>query len=91
MSTLFPNVRCVACKRLKHIILLQMVEKDDTYTYIATELCDCNVEQWLNKKELHKEVWSKQAAGFVQNILSGLNYMHTLKKPILHKDIKVYI
>ena len=31
--------------------------------------------------------WSKQAAGFVKDILSGLDHMH--QRRILHKDIKV--
>ena len=69
-----------------------MVEEDEKYTYIATQLCDCTVKEWLEKKEvteLNEKDWSKQAAGFVQDMLSGLAYMHS--KGIVHKDLKVQI
>ena len=71
-----------------------MVDKDkDKYSYIATELCDFTVEQWLEQtevKELPEKDRSKKVTHLVKGLLRGLDYMHTSKPcKILHRDIKV--
>ena len=69
-----------------------MVETDTVgYCYIAMELCDFTVEEWLQQKHVKEEKdWSKKAAHLVEGLLSGLKYMHTLEPDnILHGDLKV--
>ena len=70
-----------------------MVEPDthSLYSYIAMELCDFTVKEWLKQTHVQEEKdWSKKAVHLVEGLLSGLKYMHTSGPySILHVDLKV--
>ena len=75
--------------------MFQMVEEDrlDRYSYIATELCDFTIEQWIEQPEVKamaEKDWSKQASALLEGFLCGLDHMHTHKPhSIVHRDLKV--
>ena len=67
-----------------------MRDKDKDFTYIATELCDHRLDEWLKEVDLHPPgEWGPTASGLTKDLLSGLAYLHSRNPKILHRDVKV--
>ena len=66
-----------------------MVEDDGHgFTYIATELCEYTLNEWLdNERKAKGKTWSKHTPSLVKDVLSGLSFLK--RKDILHRDLKV--
>ena len=74
------------------VILCQMNEDDKVFKYIATDLYDYTLSEWLNTNEakrLSDEAWMETAAVLIKDLLQALEYLHTREEPILHRDLKV--
>jgi AP2-associated kinase len=55
---------------------------------ILMELCEeGTLLQWINKQT--KDIPEKQIIYIMNQIAQGLNCMHSLKKPIAHRDLKI--
>ena len=70
-----------------HIMSVKELMHDSDKYYVATELCEGGeLFQHLVDYGTFSE---KKAAKVVKQILSALNYMHTMKpNPIVHRDLK---
>ena len=67
-----------------------MFEEDNDFTYIAYELCDYTLQEWLSKDDLHhSEEWGPTALVLIKDLLCSLAYLHSRDPKILHRDIKV--
>ena len=65
-----------------------MAEYDKDFTYIACQLSDYTLDEWLRKEELHPPGnWADTAARLTKDLLCGLHHLHSGK--ILHRDLKV--
>jgi calcium-dependent protein kinase len=73
---------------LDHINLTKIFEilEDDEYLYIITEYCQGeDLMTFLIKRKTISENLVKI---IIKQLLQGINYLHTLKIPIIHKDIR---
>jgi len=70
-----------------------MIDKDKDFTYIATELCDHRLDEWLKEVDLpgvHPPGhWGPTSSGLIKDLLGGLAYLHSRNPKILHRDVKV--
>jgi len=69
-----------------HVVKLHHSEKSKQFLYLVMEFCDGgDIESYIRKKgALQREM----CLGFMQNIAEAVEYMHTRKHPILHRDLK---
>ena len=60
------------------------------YSYIATELCDFTIGQWIEQPQvtdLNERDWSKKASTLLKGFLCGLDHMHMHN--FVHSNLKV--
>ena len=62
-----------------------MVDEDEEFIFIALNLYDFTLDDWIKKKG----VTSEQACDLVEGLLKGLEYLHGME--MLHRDLKVSV
>ncbi|KAI0242889.1 Serine/threonine-protein kinase/endoribonuclease IRE1, partial [Lamellibrachia satsuma] len=92
-AAVFEDVKSREKERVESNVLPfnLMNEDDKVFKYIATDLYDYTLSEWLNTNEakrLSDEAWMETAAVLIKDLLQALEYLHTREEPILHRDLK---
>ncbi|XP_073013970.1 probable serine/threonine-protein kinase WNK6 [Typha latifolia] len=77
-------------KSLKHSNILKFYtswidDKEKTVNIITELFTSGSLRQYRRK---HKKVDMKAVKGWARQILTGLNYLHSQKPPVIHRDLK---
>ena len=67
-----------------NIIRYYATEKCDRYMYIALQLCITTLRELIEETNQNIEI---DAFDVFKHALQGLNHLHTLRPPIVHKDL----
>jgi len=67
-----------------NIIRYISLEDDDSFVYLALELCLGNLKD-LIEGNLNMEI---EALTIIGQALAGLDHLHSLQQPIIHRDVK---
>ena len=73
----------------ENVLRYYATEQCSRYCYLALELCEATLEQFIELD--HPEHYANQSVDGLQILrqaLHGIDYLHNLDKPIVHRDVK---
>ena len=72
-----------------YLVRIMGLSKDPSGVDIVMEYFENGCLKDFEKKYMRCECWARKVK-MVQDIAYGMNYLHTLKPPIIHRDLKLY-
>jgi hypothetical protein len=92
MRDLLRESRMMLALRSEHVVECVGVILDDDHLGIVTELMEISMWDALhNTTEASRDVWPLQrTVALMGDVARGLQYLHTRRPPIIHRDIKCH-
>ena len=73
-------------KTFDHVLKTFFVEEDDDFSYFVTELCEYNIREIIEERNIHISLTDKRRNDLCLDFLKGLQELHNCN--ILHRDLK---
>ena len=73
-------------EKLGHVITTVAIETDNDFTYLATPLCEYNLQELIASDNRPIHINDKYRIQMCRDLLNGLSELHEIG--ILHRDIK---